>query len=49
MTREDLTDIISDALGDSMDVDWNYATGARYVIDALIKEGVITLPEGGAR
>lgn len=48
MTREDLTDTISDALGDSMDVDWNYSTGARYVIDALVKEGVITLPDQAA-
>lgn len=45
MTREDLIDTISDALGDSMDIDWTYAMGARYVLDALIKEGVVSLPE----
>jgi hypothetical protein len=40
MTREELEDIISEALQDSMDIDWNSSTGAHYVADALEKEGI---------
>ncbi len=39
----DLHSAVEEALGDSMDVDWTYATGARYVIERLRKDGY--LPE----
>lgn len=43
MSREELTDIVSEAIGDSIDMDWSPTIGARYVVEALVKEGVITL------
>lgn len=41
MDRQDILDLISDALGDSMDMDWNYAVGARYILAALERHGLI--------
>jgi hypothetical protein len=46
MDREELTDLVSDAISDSIDMDWTSAVGARYVVEALVKEGVITLAGG---
>lgn len=40
MDREELTDLISDAISDSIDMDWTASIGARYVVDALVKENV---------
>ena len=37
--REDLEDLIAEAIGDSMGVDWTYRDGARAVIRAL--EGIL--------
>lgn len=46
--RDDLTDIISDAISDSLDMDWTSTDGARAVVKALVKEGIVTLlPEPG--
>lgn len=46
--RDDLTDIISDAISDSLDMDWTSTDGARSVVKALVKEGIVTLlPETG--
>lgn len=32
---EELEDVITDAIADSLDADWNARTGARYVVEAL--------------
>lgn len=45
LTREDLTDLIAEAISDSIDMDWNSTTGARYVVEALVKEGVVAFAE----
>lgn len=39
MTRDELTDLISDAISDSIDMDWQPGMGARAVVEALIKAG----------
>jgi hypothetical protein len=39
--REELLDTISDAIGDSMDMDWNYRDGARSVLAALVAENIV--------
>ncbi len=41
--RDELLDLISDAISDSMDMDWVSRDGARSVLDALVKEGVVAL------
>lgn len=43
--REDLEDLIAEAIGDSMDVDWTYRDGARAVIRALEEDGIIACRE----
>ena len=43
MDREELTDLISDAISDSIDMDWNSGIGARHVVDALLREGLVKL------
>lgn len=42
MDREELTALISDAIADSIDMDWNASIGARHVVDALVKEKIFT-------
>lgn len=39
--REELLDTIADAIGDSMDMDWNYRDGARSVLAALVAENIV--------
>lgn len=48
MTKEELTDLIADAITDSLDMDWNSHDGARSVVAALIAAGLVILeePEG---
>lgn len=41
LTREDIVDIIADAIDGSMDYDWNSHVGARAIVDALEEEGII--------
>jgi hypothetical protein len=41
LDRDELTDLISDAISDSMDMDWSYRDGARAVVAALIEEGIV--------
>lgn len=45
--RGELTDLVSDAIGDSIDMDWTASIGARHVVDALIRERLIRTPEDG--
>jgi hypothetical protein len=40
-TREELKDLISDAITNSIDMDWNSGIGAESVLDALAKEGLV--------
>jgi hypothetical protein len=43
--RQDLEDMIADAIGDSMDMDWTYRDGARAVIRALEEDGILKTHE----
>lgn len=43
LDREELIDLIADAISDSMDMDWSYRDGARAVVAALIEEGVVKI------
>jgi hypothetical protein len=43
--RQDLEDLIADAIGDSMDIDWTYRDGARAVIRALEEDGILKVRE----
>ena len=48
MSCEDVTDLISDAIADSFDVDWTPVQGARAVVRALMLEGLLrvdTMPD----
>lgn len=45
LDREELTVLISDAISDSIDMDWTASIGARHVVDALVKEGIVALKE----
>lgn len=40
-SRQELLDLVSDAISDSIDMDWTPTIGARYVVEALIKEGLV--------
>ena len=44
--EDDLLDLISDAIGESMDVDWTYRDGARHVLGALVIGGFIAINGG---
>ena len=37
--EQDVLDTISDAIGDSMDLDWTYSIGAKAIIEAFKREG----------
>ena len=43
-TREDSFELISDAISDSLDVDWNGGTGAQSVLAALEANGLTVAP-----
>lgn len=40
---QDLHDLISDAIGDSMDMDWTYSDGAKAIIRAFEREGLVVM------
>ena len=44
MTDEELEDFIADAINDSFDMDWTGAIGARAILKAFAKEGLVVLP-----
>ena len=39
--RQDLLDLIADALSDSLDMDWRTIDGAEYVLRALEEAGIV--------
>jgi hypothetical protein len=41
LDRDELTDLISDAISDGMEMDWQARDGARAVVAALIKENIV--------
>jgi hypothetical protein len=41
MSFDDITDLVEEALADSMDIDWTCAHGARAVVRALRWHGVL--------
>lgn len=41
--KQDLEGLISDAIADSLDVDWTSRDGARAVVQALVDDGIIVL------
>jgi len=41
MTDEELTDLIAEAISDSLDMDWNSSDGARAVVAMLWREGLL--------
>ena len=43
--KDELTDLISDAISDSMDMDWSSRDGARAVVAALIKENIVRIKQ----
>lgn len=43
MTDEELTDLIQQAISDSLDVDWHSGDGARAVVRALREAGLLPL------
>lgn len=45
LDRETVEDLISDAISDSLDMDWQPGWGARTVLDALLREGLISIAE----
>lgn len=46
---QDLRDLISDAIGDSMDMDWTYSDGARSIIRAFEREGLVVMQSGASK
>lgn len=43
LTAQDVIDTISDAIGDSMDVDWTYSDGAKAIMLAFQREGWVVM------
>ena len=43
--KQELEDVISDAISDSMDMDWTSGIGARAVVAALIKENLVRIKD----
>jgi hypothetical protein len=43
--RDELEDLIADAIGDSMDMDWTSRDGARAVVRALLEDGAVRFGE----
>lgn len=43
--KDELADLISDAISDSMDMDWSSRDGARAVVAALIKENIVRIKQ----
>lgn len=48
MNREELTDELAEAIGDSLDMDWRSSDGARAVIDRLLELGLISFEPSAA-
>lgn len=46
---QDLRDLISEAIGDSMDMDWTYSDGARSIIRAFEREGLVVMESGASK
>lgn len=46
---QDIEDTISDAIGDSMDMDWTYSDGARSIMRAFEREGWAVMQNGASK
>lgn len=46
---DEVEDAISDAIGDSMDMDWTYRDGAKAILSAFAREGWVVAFERGVQ